>query len=340
MTHARKAGHTPPGVLGQRAFVGFAGPTPAAELLAWLDENDPRPGQDRFLDAYRANALAMLGRFDEARSILAAIRGELARRGGGVLLANITAFESVWVELWAGEPEAAVTFGEEGFRLHEDLGQLSFQSAAAAYLAQALFLLDRLDDADGWARRAAELGVGGEVEARMAWRGVRAKVLARRGAFTEAGGFAREAVAIGDETASLNAQGEAHADLAEDLLSARRTEEAASGFERALERFEGKGDLASTEQLRARLPNRESPWTIGAGNASTCRRRPANIPESHRLMTRMPTRSYSAVAPVGFSASTFSITRRNRARRTSRTNDAAGHQRSRVRDGTSGPRSR
>jgi len=181
------------------------------------------------------------------------MRRELARRGGGVLLANITAFESVWVELWAGEPEAAVTFGEEGFRLHEDLGQLSFQSAAAAYLARALFLLDRLDDADGWARRAAELGVGGEVETQMAWRGVRAKVLARHGAFAEAEGLAREAVAIGDETDALNAQGDAYADLAEVLLSAGRTEEAASAFEQALERFERKGNLASTEHLRARL---------------------------------------------------------------------------------------
>ena len=253
VTHARKAGHEPPGVLGQRAFVGFAGTMPAAELLVWLDENDTRPGQDRFLDAYRANALAMVGRSDEARSILAAMRRELARRGGGVLLANITAFESVWVELWAGEPEAAVTFGEEGFRLHEDLGQLSFQSAAAAYLARALFLLDRLDEADGWAHRAADIGVGGEVDAQMAWRGVRAKVLARRGAFAEAEALAREAVAIGDETDALNAQGDAYADLAEVLLSAGRTEEAASAFEQALERFERKGNLASTEHLRARL---------------------------------------------------------------------------------------
>ena len=130
----------------------------------------------------------MVGRSDEARSILAAMRGELARRGGGVLLANITAFESVWVELWAGEPAAAVTFGEEGFRLHEDLGQQSFQSAAAAYLARALFLLDRLDEADGWAHRAADIGVGGEVDAQMAWRGVRAKVLARRGSIRGGGG--------------------------------------------------------------------------------------------------------------------------------------------------------
>ncbi|MGB7805707.1 MAG: tetratricopeptide repeat protein, partial [Actinomycetota bacterium] len=159
----------------------------------------------------------------------------------------------VWVELWAGAPEAAGTFGLEGFRLHEGLGQQSFQSAAAAYVARALYLLDRIDEAEDWARRAAELGVGGEVETQMAWRGVRAKVLARRGAFEEAEALAREVVAIGEETDALNAQGDAHADLAEVLLSAGRTEEAASAFGQALERFERKGNFASTEHLRVRL---------------------------------------------------------------------------------------
>ena len=156
------------------------------ELLAWLDENEPRAGRDHFLRAYRAGALAMLGRFDEARAILAEARAELAERGGGVLLANLTAFESVWVELWAGDPAAAAEFGAEGFRLHEELGNQSFLSSAAGTLAQALYALDRLDEADAWAGRAAELGASDDAEKEMLWRQVRAKVLrapwrARRG---------------------------------------------------------------------------------------------------------------------------------------------------------------
>jgi class 3 adenylate cyclase/tetratricopeptide (TPR) repeat protein len=121
--HARRVGHVPPTVLGRRASGRFFGSTPVSELLAWLDENDPRSGRDQFLRAYRAGSLAMLGRFDEARAILAEMRGELPERGGGVLLANITAFESVWVELWAGDPAAAAGFAAEGFRLHEELGE-------------------------------------------------------------------------------------------------------------------------------------------------------------------------------------------------------------------------
>jgi class 3 adenylate cyclase/tetratricopeptide (TPR) repeat protein len=259
IAHAGRVGHLPPGVLGQRAFARFAGPTPTSELLAWLDENETGAGRDQFLLAYRANALAMLGRFDEARAILAGMRVELLKRGGGVLLANITAFESVWVELWAGDPDAAATFGAEGFRLHEELGQQGYQSSAAGYLAQAEYRLDRFDEADRWARRASELGDGNGVETEMLWRGVRAKVLARRGAFAEAERLAREAVAIGDETDALNGQGDAYADLAEVLLLADRGEEAAEAFEEALARYERKGNLASSQRIRARLSEGREP---------------------------------------------------------------------------------
>ncbi len=69
-------------ILRTRAAGRFLGTTPVSELLAWLDENEPRAGRDHFLRAYRAGALAMLGRFDEARAILAEARAELAERGG------------------------------------------------------------------------------------------------------------------------------------------------------------------------------------------------------------------------------------------------------------------
>ena len=137
-----------------------------AELLAWLDENEPRAGRDHLLRAYRAGALAMLGRFDEARAILTEARAELAERGGGVLLANITAFESAGVELWADDPAAAAEFGAEGFRLYEALGERTSPVGRGALLAQALYVLDRLDEADAWASRAAQLGASDDARRR------------------------------------------------------------------------------------------------------------------------------------------------------------------------------
>ena len=251
--HARRAGHHPTGLVGTRAACRFFGTTPVSELLAWLDENEPSVGRDHFLRAYRAGALAMIGRFDEARAILAETRAELADRGAAVLLANIIAFESVWVELWAGDPAAAVEFGSEGWRLHQAHGGAGRLPLASGYLAQAYYALDRLDDAAVWAARAAELDSPSSAWARMLWRQARAKVLARRAEHAEAEALAREAVAIGETTDMLNMQGDAHADLAEVLQLGGKSDEAASVLEDALERYQRKGNLVSAQRTRTRL---------------------------------------------------------------------------------------
>jgi tetratricopeptide (TPR) repeat protein len=250
---ARQAGHAPAGILASRAACRFFGTTPVSELLAWLDENEPTAGRDHFLRAYRAGSLARLGRFDEARTILAEERAELAERGGGVLLANITAFESVWVELWAGDPAAAAEFGAEGWRLHDELGDQSFLSHAAGNLAQALYALDRLDEAEAWAGRAADLGASDDAWKETLWRQVRAKVFARRGGHAEGERLAREAVAIGEGTEMLDVQGDAYADLAEVLLLVGKPYEAATALEQALERYERKGNVVSAQRAQKRL---------------------------------------------------------------------------------------
>jgi class 3 adenylate cyclase/tetratricopeptide (TPR) repeat protein len=253
VAHARRAGHEPPGTLGGRAAFRFFGTTPVSELLAWLDEHEPAAGRDHFLRAYRAGSLAMLGRFDEAREILARSRAALAERGGGLLLANITAFESVWVELWAGDPAAAAEFAVEGVKLQEELGEHTYLSAAAGNLAQARYRLDQLDEAAAWATRAADLRASEDVLNGMVWRQVRAKVLARRGEHAEAERLGLEAVTMGEETESPDAQGDANADLAEVLLLGGRRDEAIAALETAAEFYERKGNFVSTQRVRARL---------------------------------------------------------------------------------------
>jgi class 3 adenylate cyclase/tetratricopeptide (TPR) repeat protein len=252
--HALQAGYRSPGWFdGGRAYFQFIGPTPVPELLAWLDQHEPRVGHDLFLLAYRAGALAMLGRFDEARAIVAEARAEQAERGGGVLLANLTAFESVWIERWAGDPAAAVEFGTEGCRLHEEFGNQWWLAHASGNLAQALYALDRLDEADAGADRAAELTGDVDILNAMLWRQVKAKVLARRGEHAEAERLAREAVTIGDGTDVLDRQGDVNADLAEVLLLAGRTKDAHEAFERALMRYERKGNVVMAARTRDRL---------------------------------------------------------------------------------------
>jgi class 3 adenylate cyclase/tetratricopeptide (TPR) repeat protein len=250
--HARRAG-LPQEFLEWRASCRYYGTTSVPGLLTWLDEHEPRVGRDHWLRMYRALALAMLGRIGEARPMLAETRAELAERGGGIRLAITTGIESVDFELLAGDPAAAAELGAEGVRLFEDLEDESFLSTAAGSLARALYALDRLDEADAWAGRAAELGASEDAATQMMWRRVRAKVLARRGEPAEAERLAREAVAICDETDDLNAQGDAYDDLAEVLLLDGRTDQAAAALGEALERYERKGSRVSAQRTRVRL---------------------------------------------------------------------------------------
>jgi tetratricopeptide (TPR) repeat protein len=253
VAHARRAGLPYELLLGWRGVARLFGTSPVSELLAWLDEQMEQGAWNQQFRGLRAQPLAMLGHFEEARAILVDVRAELADRGGGVPLGVRTGLASVDIELLAGDFAAAVEFGEEGCRLLGELGAQSFLSTAAAKLAQALYALDRLEEAETWAGRAAELGASDDAMTQMLWRQVKAKVLARHGEHAEAERMAREAVAVGEETDILDAQGDALADLAEVFLLAGKPGEAAASLEQAIERHERKGNRVSTGRAQTQL---------------------------------------------------------------------------------------
>jgi class 3 adenylate cyclase/tetratricopeptide (TPR) repeat protein len=240
-----------------RAACCLTGTTPVSGVLSWLDANEPGHGQ-ALSRAPRANALAMLGRFDEARAILTELRAGLAERGGGTLLAGLTRV-SAEVELLADDPAAAAELGTEACRLFAELGEKGYFSTAAGCLAQALYGVDRLEEAEAWAGRAAELGGSDDAATGLLWRQVRAKVLARRGEHAEAEQLAHEAIAIADATDFLNGQGDGYADLAEVLLLGGKRVDAVAALEQALERYQRKENLASAERARARLDELAGP---------------------------------------------------------------------------------
>ena len=250
--HARRAGRKDEFV-GMRASVRLWGTTPVTELLGWLDEHQPRDRMDHRLGASRAWALAMVGRVDEARAILAESRAQLAERGGAWELGVLNGLESVSVELLAGDPRAAATYGAEGCSLLERQGERGVLSSAAGLLGQALYELDRLDAADEWAGRAAEIGGSDDLLTQHLWRRVRAKVLARRGEHAEAEQLAREAVTISEKTDQLVVQGDVYVDLAEVLSLAGRPEEAAAALRQALGCYRLKGNLVSGQRAETRL---------------------------------------------------------------------------------------
>jgi class 3 adenylate cyclase/tetratricopeptide (TPR) repeat protein len=250
--HAQRAGQGERPV-GGRISARFFGTTPISELLAWLDKREAQWEGGYNVSRIRASTLAMLGLFGEARTILVELRAGLTDRGGGIPLGAILSQDCVLVELLAGDPGAAVELGEKGCRLLEELGEKALLSTSAGSLAQALYELDRLDEADVWARRGAELGATDDVTTQMLWRQVSAKVLARRGELEEAERLARDAVSIGAATDMLNQQGDAYADLGEVLLLAGEIDETVAALEQAVERYERKGNLVSAQRARERL---------------------------------------------------------------------------------------
>ena len=202
--HAHRA-RLPDDLLGWSAMSRLWGSTPATELLAWLDEHEPgAAAPNHTFGAPRAMAMAMLGRFDEARAALAAIRTELADRGGGLLLGALTGIESTEVELWAGDARAAASLGAEGCRLLDELGDEGFLSNAASCFARALYAVEQLDEAEAWAERAREISPSDDLFAQMGWRPVLAKIRARRGAHSRGGAPSRRS--SGDRSKNRQSQ--------------------------------------------------------------------------------------------------------------------------------------
>jgi DNA-binding SARP family transcriptional activator len=260
LMHARRTGlpHIEPSVLrlSPPADLRLFGSTPVSELLAWLDDHETSGTHHQEV---RASALAMLGEFRSARSILAGRRAETADRGATIALGVEVSQLFVSVELLAGDPEAAVELGREGCRLLEEIGERAFLSTGAGLLAQALYECGELDQADEWVGRAIEFGASDDAWTQMLARQARAKVLARRGEHFEAERLAREAVALGDQTEMLNDSANAYADLAEVLALGGQNADAASALEEAHARYTRKGNVVSARRAQARLDSLAAP---------------------------------------------------------------------------------
>jgi len=230
----------------------FYGSTPIPELLRWLDEQEavlPAAIQK----AYRAAALTLVGRFDEARALLADLRHEYAERRALARLGALISQQAVTLELLAGDPAKAAQLGEEGCAILEEAGEPGLLSPSAGFVGQAFYALDHLNEAETWANRAVELGTDDDTATQMLWRQVKAKVLARRGERAVAAQLAREAAAIADGTDKLDWRATAHADLAEVLELTGEHGQATVELERALLLYEQKGNLVLAERTRTRL---------------------------------------------------------------------------------------
>ena len=192
---------------------------------------------------------------------------------GDILLANITAFESVSVELWAGDPAAAAEFGAEGCRLHEELGTQGFlPSAAADARAGALRARParrgrRLGRPRGGARRERRRGRRRCSGGRSGQRCSRAVASTPR----QSGSPARRWRSAMRPTCSTRRETRTPTSP-RCSCSPASADEAAAALEQALERYERKGNLVSAQRAQARLAElqRRSAAMSATASVPTC----------------------------------------------------------------------
>jgi class 3 adenylate cyclase/tetratricopeptide (TPR) repeat protein len=217
---------------------------------------------DRTVEAYASMieglCEAMLGRFDEARAkqrhgleILVDLGMTVTLGGMSIGVGN--------VEMLADDVAAAERKFREGIELLDSIGEKGYLSTHAAYLAQALYRQDRLDECHEMTRLAERTGASDDIPTQVIWRQVRAKVLARRGQVEEALSLAEEAVALNDGTDSWDIRSDALVDLGEVYELAGRRDDAVRVTRAALDLYERKGVVPVIERTRSRLAGLETP---------------------------------------------------------------------------------
>jgi class 3 adenylate cyclase/tetratricopeptide (TPR) repeat protein len=236
------------------------GPTPVGAALQWLDELGSSAAISARIElvvlALRAHLFAYQGQFDTARGFAARARALTEEHG---LDSSHARFVAGRVELLAGDAAAAERELRSVCQHYEQVGEFGFLSSAAPYLAEAVLVQGRDEEAlqllELW--RADRLTVPEDADGQTQWRRVRAKVLARTGKLDEAERLGREAVAIASATADiLDLRAEALADLGEVLRLAGRPQESRAAFEEAVRLYEAKGNVVRSERVRDLLAER------------------------------------------------------------------------------------
>lgn len=255
--HARSAGdrHVHDEILTWIASSLWFGPTPADEGVrrceAMRAEVRESPEAEAAILRHLAGLHAMLGRFELARELVA--RSNAAYAELGLTLNAATSQNEAVIELLAGNPVAAEESLCAGYRALEEMGDRMFLPTTAAFLARALLQQGRDAEAEHFTDLSARLAGRDDLLTQILWRGVRARLLTRRGEPVEAETLARAAVTLADATDFVNHRADALLDLSYVLEASCRESETVAATSRALLLYESKGNVVAGAHARRRL---------------------------------------------------------------------------------------
>ena len=255
--HARRAGDRAMELraLPVLAICAQLGPLPVPEAIAIAESVLAELEDDRKSEADTLRALAVLeamrGRFSEARTMYRQSRETFEALGWHLDAALTSAISSGPVELIAGDAVAAEAELRRDYDALAAMGERNFISTTAAFLGEALYRQGRDAEALAMTEQSEQVAADDDVATQYLWRSVRAKLLARGGAFGEAEALANDAIRIISSTQDPDSQGYAYIDLAEVLRMAGRLDEALLAANEAAARFDLKGNTESAARARS-----------------------------------------------------------------------------------------
>jgi tetratricopeptide (TPR) repeat protein len=246
LTHYHAAGWPPSACVADLAAILYYGPTPVHEGIercsALLEEADLN-GQATLL-VFLGGFEAMLGDFDAGRQRVARAMEVYEQLGQTAAVVGNCGIVLAQIELLAQEyANAQEILGVTCTEL-EAMGDLANLATRSAELADVLLRRGRDGEAETACRRAEALGVQDFVTQVIA-KGVRARLLARRGEIERAVALGDVAVGLAQGSDALNRLARAQLDQAEVLHAVGRARDSRVYVERAIATYKLKGNVAA-----------------------------------------------------------------------------------------------
>jgi DNA-binding SARP family transcriptional activator len=258
LEYARRAGdrQEETWMLRQRCMALWTGPTRAAEAIQQCEELLAAASNQTLVACALENLgglQAMQGNLKEGRRLVERSRVIYEELGLTFRVAVNRGFYGNEVYALSGDLAARERDLRISIELLESIGDKGARSTATAFLADTLYGLGRLAEAERQVNLSEQLaGVDDWASHANIW-SVRAKILGRRGELERARAAADEAIGIADATDDLDSRGAFWMDKAEVLRLAGDPDGAASCLDRALDLLERKGNVVLAARARTSL---------------------------------------------------------------------------------------
>jgi class 3 adenylate cyclase/tetratricopeptide (TPR) repeat protein len=252
LEHARRSGDaaevaTITSLLAQALYYG---PTPVPEAVArcehYLSEHPANRSLEASVTGVLAGLRAMQGDFEEARSLQARAR-EIHEELGQRFRIAARSLVAAEIEQLAGRPSEAVAILRWAHETLRDMGATSIMSTTAAFLADALCLDGKHEEAEEISKVSEEHAAAADVVTQVLWRTARARATAGRDR-PAAEALAREALTTAQATDHPDLEARALMSVAEVIGPG---DEAPRLVDDARRLYEEKGNVAAIARLSA-----------------------------------------------------------------------------------------